>query len=111
VFNLKDIHSLAAGDRIAFKKHTVLRMHRRNISAEDVKTALLVCREIEGYPEDHPLPSGLVLGYVRNRPIHAVIAVDQVEKIIWVITVYEPTLEYWEHGFCQRRRRDEVSGV
>ena len=52
--NLEDVLSFASKDRIAFKKHTVLRMHGRKISAEDVKTALLSCRQIEGYPDDHP---------------------------------------------------------
>jgi len=103
-FDVETIHVFSEKDRIAFKKHTVVRMRQRRISADEVKTALKSCKMVEEYPGDRPLPSGLVLGYSDERPIHMVVALDKEEEMIWLITVYEPMLEMWEGGFEKRRQ-------
>ncbi len=98
------IRELAKKDRIAFKKHTVLRMHERKIHADEVKDALTKGEIVEDYPDDRPLPSYLVLGYtMKERPVHAVVAIDMEDKMLWIITVYEPNLENWENEFRRRR--------
>ncbi len=103
---VKEIHDLAEKDRIAFKKHTVLRMRQRNISADEVKESLANGKIIEDYPEDRPLPSQLISGYTQQkRPIHTVVAVDREEKMLWIITVYEPNLEEWHEGFERRKKK------
>jgi hypothetical protein len=104
-FDVELLRSIAALDRIAFKKHSVLRMRQRNITVDDVKWVLLQPgRLIEVYPADRPLPSGLILGQtVDGRALHVVIAMDGAEPMIWVITVYEPNLSDWEEGFERRR--------
>ena len=103
------IRKLARDDRIAFKKHTALRMRQREISSEEVKEALQNCKIIESYPNDYPLPSGLVVGYTRKkRAIHAVVVIDDQNKeegMLWIITVYEPNILEWQEGFEKRRRR------
>ena len=96
------LRELARSDKIAFKKHALLRMHQRGISAEEIKEALM---EGEEYPEDKPLPSFLVLGYAGERPLHVVVALDLEERMIWVITAYEPSIEMWEEGFRRRVKR------
>ncbi|MEW6326666.1 MAG: DUF4258 domain-containing protein [Thermodesulfobacteriota bacterium] len=99
------IRELAFKDKLAFKKHTVLRMRQRRITADEVKEALQGCKIIECYPQDRPLPSGLVLGYTENnRAVHAVVAVSETEEMLWIITVYEPTILEWEEGFEKRRK-------
>ncbi len=106
------VKELATKDKLAFKKHTVLRMSQRNISADAVKQTLQRCEIIEDYPEDRPLPSALVLGYTENnRVLHTVIALDEGEEMLWIITVYEPTLLEWEEGFKKRRNRDEMPAM
>ena len=105
------IRKLARNNRIAFKKHTALRIRQRGISSDEVKEALQNCNIIESYPNDYPFPSGLVVGYTRKkRAIHAVvvIAIDEENKeegILWIITVYEPNILEWEEGFEKRRKR------
>jgi len=100
----KVIKALARKDRIAFKKHSILRMHERRIFADEVKEALISGEIIEEYPKDRPLPSCLMLGHtVEQRPIHAVVAVDEGESMLWVITVYIPTGEEWAEGFKRRK--------
>ena len=98
------IHALSVKDKVLFKKHAVVRMRQRKISAGEVKAVLQCCKTIEEYPSDRPLPSGLILGYTNKRPIHVVVALDKDEEMIWLITVYEPTLEMWEKGFDKRRK-------
>jgi hypothetical protein len=45
-----------------------------------------------------------MLGHtVEQRPIHAVVAVDEGESMLWVITVYIPTGEEWAEGFKRRK--------
>jgi len=100
---IESIRKLAEGDRIAFKKHSLLRMYQRGIRVDDVKTALIGGQIVETYQVDKPLPSCLILGYAQNnRPIHAVVAPDEIEEMIWVITTYEPNIEDWEAGFRVR---------
>jgi hypothetical protein len=102
------IRKLAGNDRMAFKKHTALRMHQRGISSEEVKEALQNCKIIESYPNDYPFPSGLVVGYTKKRrAIHAMVIIDEEDKkegIIWIITVYEPDISEWKEGFEKRRK-------
>ncbi len=100
------INLLAEKDRIAFKKHGLLRMHKRNFKADEVKQTLIEGEVIEDYPDDRPLPSCLILGYnSQHRAMHVVVAVDENDQMLWVITVYEPTLDEWEVGFKTRRNR------
>ena len=99
------IRELASANQMAFKKHTVLRMYQRQITGNDTQEALVQGKIIEEYPDDYPLPSCLVLGYTQmRRPIHAVVAIDEEEPMLWVITVYEPDLFEWEEGFDKRRK-------
>lgn len=81
-----------------------IRMYERNILADEVKKVLMSGEIIENYPEDRPLPSCLVLGYASNqRPIHTVVAVDEREPMLWVITVYIPSVDEWDEGFNRRK--------
>jgi hypothetical protein len=78
-------------------------MFRRGISEENVRHVLAQGEEIEGYSEDAPYPSRLVLGWRGSRPIHVVAAEDVEGERPFVITVYEPSLDHWEPDFKRRR--------
>jgi len=104
VDRMQMIKDLAEKDNIAFKKHSILRMYERNIIADEVKEILISGEIIESYLEDRPLPSCLILGYTtKQRPIHVVVSVDKKDQMLWVITVYIPSLEEWEKGFRRRK--------
>ena len=106
MLSLEIIQRLATQDRIAFKRHSIVRMQQRRIAADELKTALLAGRLVEDYPDDYPLPSGLILGYTSSgRAIHTVVAIDIEESMLWLITVNEPTSAEWEEGFTQRRSK------
>jgi hypothetical protein len=76
-------------------------MAERGIREEDVARVIVEGKEIEGYPDDKPYPSRLLLGWVEQKPIHVVTAAGEHEII--VITVYEPDPSLWEPGFERRK--------
>jgi len=97
------IRSIAAKDRIAFKKHSILRMHEREIHADEVKNVLIKGEIIEEYPEIRPLPCYLILGHGAGKsPIHAVVAVYTDEQMLWIITVCNPSTDEWDVEFKRR---------
>ncbi len=99
----KIIREYAEKDRIAFKKHSIVRMHQRNILADEVKEVLVVGEIIEIYEHDRPLPSYLVFGTSKSQKImHAVVAIDRTEMMLWIITVYLPDCREWKKGFKRR---------
>ncbi len=59
---------------------------------------------IERYPHDLPYPRRLLLGSVRGRALHVVIADDTDGDETIVVTVYEPDPALWQSGFRRRRR-------
>ncbi len=74
------------------------------IKDEDVFDAISAGKIIENYPEDEPYPSCLIYGRTtNNRPLHAVCAYSENEKISIVITVYQPNSERWI-DFSRRKR-------
>lgn len=76
-------------------------MAERGIREEDVARVIAEGKEIESYPDDHPYPSRLLLGWVEERPIHVVAA--RAERAIIIITVYQPDPAQWEAGFEKRK--------
>ena len=59
---------------------------------------------IEDYPDDMPYPSCLVSGMINDRPIHIVMAYNNVEREAIVITAYEPDPDAWSENFSMRRK-------
>ncbi|MDZ7760769.1 MAG: DUF4258 domain-containing protein [Desulfovermiculus sp.] len=101
---LQKIQDLISAEKVAFKRHCVLRMRQRSISVDELKEAMLHAEVVEYYEDDYPFPSSLILGFTASqRPLHAVIAMDQKSDFLWIITLYEPTIQKWEADFKKRR--------
>lgn len=89
---------------VAFKRHALQRMLERTIKIDEVLETLNNGKIIEVYPGDRPLLSLLMLGYTADgRPLHLVVAIDEDEPRLWLITVYQPNESDWEAGFIVRR--------
>ena len=58
---------------------------------------------IENYPDDFPFPSALILGWIGGRPLHVVVALNEDARMVAIITVYEPSTEYFEPDFKTRK--------
>jgi Domain of unknown function (DUF4258) len=89
---------------IAYRLHASERMFEREIDDNDVEYLLTAGEIIERYDDDQPLPSVLINGCTSNkRPLHAVIAINEQEKQLIVITVYEPNPIKWLNNFSRRK--------
>jgi hypothetical protein len=67
-------------------------MFERRIQKEEIRYLLQSGEVIAEYPNDIPLPSSLLLGFLGDRPIHIVVAFDDSTKTCHIVTVYEPVL-------------------
>lgn len=92
-------------DNIILKKHALVRMLERNIQSDDIIEAILNSVIVEEYNDDKPFPSSLILGYSNNRSLHIVVSYDSEFKTVYIITVYEPSIELWSSDFKTKRRK------
>ena len=99
------IERLAQLRKIEWKKHALKRLFERGLRRQAVLNMLNRCEIIESYIQDKPLPSFLLLGYDDEEPLHVVLALDEANDLLWIITVYKPTLDEWKGGFKKRRNR------
>ena len=90
-------------DRVMFTGHAVQRMFERRIQKEEIRYLLQSGEVIAEYPNDLPLPSSLLLGFLGDRPIHIVVAFDDSTKTCHIVTVYEPDPGQWSDDFRTRR--------
>lgn len=90
--------------RLVFRVHAVQRMAERQVDVDAVRRVLEGGEVIADYPDDTPLPSRLVLGWLGDRPLHVVVGDNHVDRVTVVITVYEPDPTQWEPGFKSRRK-------
>ena len=83
-------------------RHGQKRMEERNISLDDVISAIRSGEIIEEYSEDFPFPSCLILGKsVSGRSLHTVVSLD--ENQIFLITAYFPNSDEWESDMRTRK--------
>lgn len=79
-------------------------MFERGIEPQDIREVVDHGEVIETYPDDAPLPSRLVRGWRRGRPLHVVAADNTQDQITVIITVYVPDAGHWEPPEYRRRR-------
>jgi hypothetical protein len=101
----KTIVELVNSGKIEWKKHAIKRLLERGIKRSQVFEALADCEIIEQHDLKRPLPSVLVLGSFNNQPLHVMLAIDEKERVLWIITVYKPSLLEWMDDFKTRRQK------
>jgi len=79
-------------------------MLERKISRADVQLAIYEGELIETYPEAHPYPTYLILGYSRGQPLHIVLALDNPNETAYIITAYVPSTAHFSDDFKTRKR-------
>lgn len=88
---------------IEYREHATRRMFQRRIDAEEITSIMKNGQVIERYDEDFPLPTVLLNGRTAmNRPLHVVVGINKDEKILVVITAYEPDTLRWTGNFSRR---------
>jgi len=88
---------------LTFRIHALRQMFQRRISDSDIRELLGLGMIIEEYPDDNPYPSFLVSGVVNGRPLHVVMAYNNVDREAIVITAYEPDPDSWSENYTRRR--------
>lgn len=89
--------------KIKFRFHAIQRMFERDITVETVKKVIFSGKVIKDYSDDKPYPSQLILGFDGNSPLHVVVAINDAEKELIVITVYSPQTELWDASFERKK--------
>jgi hypothetical protein len=90
-------------NRIVWRKHSLQRMFERDISRDEVKTVLIYGDIIKEYPDDTPFPSILIHKMVNERPLHVVASYNNTKKLVYIITAYEPSGNYFEDDYKRRK--------
>ena len=91
--------------KLIFRIHALQRMFSRSISDEEVRFVVEKGEVIENYENDTPYPSKLILGKFGLKNLHVVAAVNDADKEIIIITVYEPDPHLWDNNFKTRRQK------
>lgn len=92
-------------ERIVFSGHATRQMFNRGLGKDDVLDVIREGEVIFDYQNDTPYPSCLILGFVRNTPVHVVLAIDKQQQKGIVITAYVPDIELWADDFKTRRSK------
>ena len=95
------------GAKILWSRHGTTELANEGWTRIPVETALQECEVIEDYPEVHrPLPDCLVLAYFEDRrPLHVVIAIDEQNDRLIIVTVYQPNSEEWNDDWRTRKTK------
>lgn len=98
-------HSIPDNEKILWSVHAVRKLRIENLKSMAVETVLKSCELIEDYQtEGRPLPDCLVLGFDDRKPIHIVVAIDEENDRILIVTVYRPLPERWENDWKRRKK-------
>ena len=90
--------------RFEWRKHTLVRLAERNVSQDTILEVVMKGDIIEDYPQNAPLSSCLMLGWIEAKPYHVVVSFDETLETGYIITAYEPRLDKFEPDFRTRRR-------
>lgn len=89
--------------QLTFRIHALRQMFQRRITDSDIRELIGLGTIIEEYPDDTPYHSFLVSGTVNSRPLHVVMAYNNVDREAIVITAYEPDPGSWSDNFTRRK--------
>ena len=102
--NIADkIKSYCRKGDILFTKHALEKVLERSIAIQTIIDIIENGEIIKSYYQDKPLPSYLILGYTKlGEPIHIVLALDNNQGKVWIITVYRPDDDLWDSSYRRR---------
>ncbi|PIZ12488.1 MAG: hypothetical protein COY53_09820 [Elusimicrobia bacterium CG_4_10_14_0_8_um_filter_37_32] len=83
-------------------KHALKRCDEREILEKDVIKIILEGKVVESYPEDKPYPSFLILGYINEKPLYVLCAINELAHII---TVHWLDPEKWLDPITRREKK------
>ena len=102
-FDASKIRKAINQRKIIWRRHALERMLERGLSRSVVLEVASHGEVIEDYSADRPIPSALLLGWDKERPIHVVLSIEP-DGEIYIITAYEPSLDVFESDYRTRRK-------
>ena len=102
-FDVKALRKAIHKGNLEWRNHALQRLAERGISRKKVLSVLFSGERIEDYPDDKSYPSALFLGFVSGAPLHVVAAFDDANDFAYIVTAYEPSLEFFESDYKTRR--------
>ena len=100
----RDFQNNIGSAGILYRVHALKQIFDRKISEHEVTEIITHGKVIEEYQDDTPYPSYLLLGEGNDRPLHVVMAYNNVDNEVIVITAYEHDVSKWESGFVRRKK-------
>lgn len=95
------IRTLCSSENLVFTAHCLARMQERDILIDDILDVLLNGEIIEDYPDDYPFPSCLMMGCIKEKILHVVLACDGI--CLRIISSYWPDdSRFMEDGKTRR---------
>lgn len=103
MIDIKDLQAIAKNEEnVELTAHTLMRLRERKIKISEIYAGIETGEIIEQYPNDKYFPSCLILCFrVNGKPLHFVCSIGN--NKVYIITVYDPDLMYWESDFKTRR--------
>lgn len=75
-FNTSKIRQSINQRKIIWRRHALERMLERELSRNTVLDVVSNGEVIEDYSTDRPMPTALLLGWDKKRPIHVVLSIE-----------------------------------
>ncbi|MGA9351561.1 MAG: DUF4258 domain-containing protein [Anaerolineae bacterium] len=99
------IRQKAIERKVKWTSHALSKLAPEPESVGDVEIALQQAEVIEEYPHVHRyLPDCLVLAFLSSgKPIHCVIAINELRDYILIVTIYKPTEQEWKDDWRTRK--------
>ncbi|QMW06608.1 DUF4258 domain-containing protein [Spirosoma foliorum] len=103
-FDVTELQLAVEKGHIEWRKHTLQRLVERQIRQKDVLNVLSLGEAIRYYYDDRPFPSVLMFGWVEDRPLHVVASYAKADDMVYIITVYEPSLDVFESDYKTKKQ-------
>jgi hypothetical protein len=104
MWTLDELRGHLENRKILWRKHALERMLERGISRAEVFDVLVRGDMIERYEADRPFPSAL-LGVSAEAPLHVVVALDEADSAIHIITAYRPDVAHFASDYRTRLKK------
>lgn len=103
--NLVDIIAAIQANQVRVTDHADEEANADHLTLDEIYLSVQHGEIIEGYPNDKPFPSCLILGYtIENEPVHSVWAYNDQKQWAVLITVYRPDPNLWIN-WRERRKK------
>lgn len=90
---------------IQYRVHATQSLFRRDIDPADVERVLVCGEIIEEYDDSLPIRHLLLNGKSdRGRPLHVALLVGMADRMLTIITAYEPSPLSWERNLTRRKK-------